>query len=639
MEQRSFEKYLETKYYDPIFYRVLGHFNRVKDRMYLHSYAVPDPTRIWLDSICIEKAFFREQKDNDWTYFKLKVRGDIVLSGKRDCDFEKDQIYKYFSVLCKGIFFDGLHHFEVYDIEEYDPTGYNYHDQLSSLLLPYISVEDLESRAEAFLKKYCPEALKEPMPLPIKDILTKMEATLFHAPLAKNIFGKTLFFRSVEKIYDDDMEIIEREVPKRAILINPNVYFYRNIGAYNNTIIHECVHLEYHTHFFEINHFDDETLTSISCKENYSDPKAISNSAAAYERMEFQAAYLAPRILMPAQTTIHKFAEIRDRLAKETINPLFGDIMSTIIDELSDFFKVSRQAAKIRLVDLGIMAAVGVDNYVNGKKYSNFSFSKDSLKRNQTFLIDFLDLARTLKTHPFLRELSIDGKIVYADGALVINDQRYVYKNQAGERLLTPYALNHMDECAFIFEKQEKKKGAYSEFLYSQFFLCRGEESGSYLPASYSEDAVKNKELESTARQAKSDLEDIQEALEVLKKMTGPFSNDLYVIADFAGLVRMDGTVNINQFAELTKIDNHTLSGYLSGGPTLRKEKILSICAGLKLHPRLSYQLLKRAGFDITSTGNEDDMIYCGLLEQKYSEGIDAWNYYLKSINKMNLIL
>lgn len=639
MANKSFEKYIESKHYDPIFLKVLGYFNRVKDRMYLRSYAVPDPTRIWLDSIAIERVYFREQKDNNWTYFKLKARADIIISGRRDGDYESDQISKYFSVLCKGVFYDGLHNFQAYDVEEYDPTGYNYEDQLSSLLLPYISNGDLEKRAEDFLKKYCPDALEEPMPLPINEVIRKMEATLFLAPLGKKIFGKTLFFKSVEKVFDDDLEVLELELPKRSILIDPDVYFHRNIGAYNNTIIHECVHLEYHSQYFELNHFDDNGPSSISCKTDYVEPKKLDNIATAYERMEYQASYLAPRILMPAKTTLKKFAEIRANYANQQLNSSFGDIMSKIIYELADFFKVSRQAAKIRLVDLDITATVGVDNYVNGKKYPNFSFNKDALKKNQTFLIDFLDLVRTLKAYPNLHELSLEGKIVYAGGALVINDQKYVYKNQAGERLLTPHALNHMDECAFIFEKQEKKKSQYSELLYSQFFLCRGDESGNYLPATYSEGEASNKELELLAKQAKNDLENIQEAAEIMRKMVGPFSLDLYLVADFVGLVRDDGSVNINQFAVLTKIDNHTLSAYLRGHQMPRKDKVLTICAGLQLHPRLSHHLIKKAGFDLINTGSEDDMIYCGLLEQKYTEGIDAWNHYLKSINKLNLLL
>ena len=465
-----------------------------------------------------------------------------------------------------------------------------------------------------------------------------MEANLIQAPLGKNIFGKVFFFKSIEKIFDEDLEVIEREIPKRSILIDPNVYFERNIGAYNNTIVHECVHLEYHTHFFEISHFDDPNLNSISCKENYVEPRKTSNFSGAYERMEYQAAYLAPRILMPAKTTMLKYTEIKERIIQRSNNMLFGDIMSNIIDELSDFFKVSRQAAKIRLIDLGIMAAVGVDNYINGKKYPNFSFNRNTLQRNQTFLIDFLDLVKTLRTQPILRELSVEGKIAYANGALVINDSKFTYINDVGERVLTTYALNHMDECAFVFEKQEKKKGIYSEFLYSQYFMCRGDEPGSYLPANYSEQTAKNEEIASLARTAKADLQDIQEASEVLRKMIGPFSTDLLVVAKFCGLVREDGSVNVNKFAELTRIDNHTIIGYLRGHST-KKEKVLSICAGLQLHPRISYHLLKRAGFDLYYTGNEDDMIYCGLLEQKYTEGIDSWNFYLKAINKTHLIL
>ena len=54
--------------------------------------------------------------------------------------------------------------------------------------------------------------------------------------------------------------------------------------------------------------------------------------------------------------------------------------------------------------------------------------------------------------------LYIEGKVVFAEGKLILNDPRYVTE-KAGELSLTPYAREHVDECCFLFDlKYHRKK-------------------------------------------------------------------------------------------------------------------------------------------------------------------------------------
>ena len=94
------------------------------------------------------------------------------------------------------------------------------------------------------------------------------------------------------------------------MLVNPNTFFMYNIGTINNTIIHECVHLERYKMFFELMRLLSHECHFISCQivEIYGKDKTKSTPL---DWIEWQANTLAPKILMPASTT-KKF--IQDRL-------------------------------------------------------------------------------------------------------------------------------------------------------------------------------------------------------------------------------------------------------------------------------------------------------------------------------------
>lgn len=59
-------------------------------------------------------------------------------------------------------------------------------------------------------------------------------------------------------------------------------------------------------------------------------------------------------------------------------------IREGVLFELADFFEVSRQAAKIRMLDLGYREAEGVATYVDDHYISSYAFAADSKNRDQT---------------------------------------------------------------------------------------------------------------------------------------------------------------------------------------------------------------------------------------------------------------
>lgn len=89
--------------------------------------------------------------------------------------------------------------------------------------------------------------------------------SVHYAPLPDGVFGRTYFNNATVDIYDRDRNVVSADIEEGTILVDPDVFFMRNIGSVNNTIIHECVHWDKHYKFFELQKLINPELTSISC--------------------------------------------------------------------------------------------------------------------------------------------------------------------------------------------------------------------------------------------------------------------------------------------------------------------------------------------------------------------------------------
>ena len=105
-----------------------------------------------------------------------------------------------------------------------------YEDSLSQFLVPYINSEDLDEAAEDFLNRFYPEALERPIPVDVGAVLKNMKLQAFRAPLPENIFWKSYFTEADIKVFLEGCRSTQViHAPKGTVLINPNVYFMRNL--------------------------------------------------------------------------------------------------------------------------------------------------------------------------------------------------------------------------------------------------------------------------------------------------------------------------------------------------------------------------------------------------------------------------
>ena len=249
---------------------------------------------------------------------------------------------------------------------------------------------------------------------------------------------------------------VTQHIPGKTIVVDPYMFLLRTIGCANNTIIHECVHWVKHRKVFELEKLYNDSASCISCEVVGGAAAAVAKKAT--EIMERQANQLAPRIQMPAGPFRAKAKEYISRFMRELGAGHESEIMEQVIEALGVDFVVSRQAAKIRLVELGFDQAIGTYTYLDGHYVKPHGFKKGSIKSNQTFSLSAQDAAIERFANPELRKLTDSGDYLFIDNHYVYNAPLYVQPDEDGRLDLTEYARSHMDECCLVFDMTIKSK-------------------------------------------------------------------------------------------------------------------------------------------------------------------------------------
>jgi len=231
---------------------------------------------------------------------------------------------------------------------------------MTSNLVPVIRKEQYDNEAKEFLTEYCPEALVTPMAVPIMAIAQeKMGLTVLVHRLSEDssVLGQMCFTAGLAEIYEREAdEYREIEVKQGTMIVDPDTYELGNIGRKNNTVSHECYHWFRHRNYHILREvLDGSRSVALRCPTEQTNGYSRRDMPDEYW-MELQANGIAPRILMPIQTVGIVFS----RLQAESQKNLFvakGLLPATdwIIEQMADFYGVSKQSTGIRLKELGFI--------------------------------------------------------------------------------------------------------------------------------------------------------------------------------------------------------------------------------------------------------------------------------------------
>lgn len=219
---------------------------------------------------------------------------------------------------------------------------------------PHISKCEFDYEATIFLEQYYPQALKQPIAVPILNIARhKMGLRVVERHLSEDfsILGQMCFTSGVAEIYDkDNDEYREVKVRYGTMIIDPDTIIRRNEGCKNNTISHECFHWHKHRDYHIAISVVDPKKRII--KSSFTEISESSRSLWTDDDwMEWQARGIAPRILMPVNT----FTVMAEQIIAESKKVQAWSRHYWVVGQLAEFFNVSKQSAEIRLSELGMV--------------------------------------------------------------------------------------------------------------------------------------------------------------------------------------------------------------------------------------------------------------------------------------------
>ncbi len=621
-----FDKYIFDTYYEQIVKTVKGFIFNNKDNTDLSTYMVPEPNGfIEFDNFELYKINY-EIINNCELNLEIIVIANVIVRQYIKGEMEIDTKTKFVSVYAEVELDSGIKNFRIYNTEFKSDQYKKYRNlKLSKDWVPYIRKKDFDAIAEKFLRKYYPQALTQPTPVPVETIVSEMGLSIHQEKLTidNSVFGKMVFKDTDVEVIEDE-QLVSEHFNKGSILVDKDVVFKRNVGSYNNTVIHECVHWELHKVFHEVKMVLDKDHSQVSSwtEENLAD----SSMWTSLDWMEWQANGIAPRILMPKVQTRIKIRELFQTLTLVNPDISRSELVQEVVDNLATFFEVSRQAAKIRMIDLGFKEANGVYNYLDDRYMHNFAFELEAFDKGSSYTITSNDLCFEYCFNESFRQIIDRNKFIYVDNHLCLKDKKFIYMTKDGP-IMTDYAYEHMDECCLIFKVKSKNFTSISNETYYDYVLNRGVTKESEIKADFV-DILQNPSL--MDQLPPLDMMKLGKKIsELLKEL--PF--------EFSGTLRSHRKrKNCTQpfLAKLVGITERTLRDYETLEDNLpRLELTLSFCFALKLRPELSDDMIKKAGHQLTIS--PPHQVYKMLLSTSYYKPLGEINSILQAAEMKTL--
>ncbi|HEO4942780.1 TPA: ImmA/IrrE family metallo-endopeptidase [Streptococcus agalactiae] len=621
-----FDKYIFDTYYEQIVKTVKGFIFNNKDNTDLSTYMVPEPNGfIEFDNFELYKINY-EIINNCELNLEIIVIANVIVRQYIKGEMEIDTKTKFVSVYAEVELDSGIKNFRIYNTEfKSDQYKKSRNLKLSKDWVPYIRKKDFDAIAEKFLRKYYLQALTQPTPVPVETIVSEMGLSIHQEKLTidNSVFGKMVFKDTDVEVIEDE-QLVSEHFNKGSILVDKDVVFKRNVGSYNNTVIHECVHWELHKVFHEVKMVLDKDHSQVSSwtEENLAD----SSMWTSLDWMEWQANGIAPRILMPKVQTRIKIRELFQTLTLVNPDISRSELVQEVVDNLATFFEVSRQAAKIRMIDLGFKEANGVYNYLDDRYMHNFAFELEAFDKGSSYTITSNDLCFEYCFNESFRQIIDRNKFIYVDNHLCLKDKKFIYMTKDGP-IMTDYAYEHMDECCLIFKVKSKNFTSISNETYYDYVLNRGVTKESEIKADFV-DILQNPSL--MDQLPPLDMMKLGKKIsELLKEL--PF--------EFSGTLRSHRKrKNCTQpfLAKLVGITERTLRDYETLEDNLpRLELTLSFCFALKLRPELSDDMIKKAGHQLTISPLHQ--VYKMLLSTSYYKPLGEINSILQAAEMKTL--
>lgn len=471
----------------------------------------------------------------------------------------------------------------------------------------------LEDYATKYLREHCPEALEEPMPLPVEQILDNERLTVQKASLSQNldVFGCCFLLDGNVDVFDRRTgQSISTFFPAGTILVDPESEWMYGEGSRRNTLMHEAIHWEKDRAYFKVlqlkNYAGLGSLYPIMCRRSkkfYEPAPKKRTKESQIEWLEWQAHRLAPRILMP-------YAMFRKK-AVEFLRTT--DSCDSLVENLGDFFIVSRSSVKYRLTEVGLQGEIA-----SLKDYEDVYADMNHLREYVALTEE--EAHAILLSNPLLKSWVDSLNLLFVDGYFVIPDRKYVAV-KSGKVCLTERALRNLSKCVLNIREYGYRSYRNSEKDYegcAYLNKCKiGDVDGKILiyhpnfqpNFSYEpNDAYAAAYNEALANPAEDKFED--GLINMVNDRNNSLCQILWYIMQNRG---MKYPASFNEATGLHKNYFYKIKTNQYDG--IGKSNLLLICVAAGLTSRLTEEVFKRAGIYLSYYNNPDRM-YLRILDK-----------------------
>lgn len=484
--------------------------------------------------------------------------------------------------------------------------------RLSAGLVPELGEDDLDALAERLLAAYYPEALEKPRRVDAHEMEERMGLAIkCHRIAAKqDIYGEIFFAEAEPQLFYDNRKAYSKNfVKSKTMVVDPTATYMGEVGTYDGTIVHECLHWALHGQAMALRRAQqpDSQEPAICCRV---DGGVANPDDAVLLALENQANTLVPHVQMPlAQFRQRANALLKGHNQSENWSRSRCIVMPSVIDDLAGFFGVSRQAAKLRLIEAGYVDAAGAYVYIDGRYLPPHGWTPGALKENETFSIPVEEAARLLmEDADFAR--AAQGYL-YVDGHFVLDDPRYVGRDHSGEWHLTEAAYLNMERYCLKFTLSVQDNSTVPHTRYAQMCLLSQSKGIPFL-AEYHYSLDYNTLLPVQQEQW---LERTAMIMKMVNEMPNSFTEAWkYVLK----------RLNISQ-AELSR---RTEFSEASIGDTINQNrqgalgKVIKMCLAINLPPEISLRLLEKGGYHLKHD-NDAHLMYHLVLSNRYTLSLE----------------
>lgn len=261
---------------------------------------------------------------------------------------------------------------------------------------------------------------------------------------------------------------------KPTILIDPFVC--DTESKEQNGISHECFHIEVHPRFLFLQNHQRTRFTALNMteedydtyeeeRERYAELTAADSQSDSadwdeIDWVEWQARMGSVCKRLPRSIVRQKMQELYTHFISTNSKLSESEITEHIINELALTFHVSKEMARIRMIEVGFEPARGTMVFVDGRYAPSHRTSTGIHPRNISYVISMFDAARLYAEDERFYNTLQTGRFLFVDNFFCLNSPKWLTKRD-GAVHLNEDALNHIDKCCLSFHIEYKSRTSY----------------------------------------------------------------------------------------------------------------------------------------------------------------------------------